>query len=354
MHGDIREHSMARLPLLWLQERPYTTAPPTPMEQPATSTPPSDPASGKRAEQSAPSPEQEKQEEQVPALWETWWATLYFLYWKETKSFRRALKTSVFILIVLALGSLLEVALGALEILPDVEKWLHKVLANGLVLTLLVLAIFIVSLHHFREWRRPEYESAFVKSLFDFAASYPVALRSGKRMTLVEALERFYPIFERAHVHHLAVFLEHDGSLSVNPEHVHPRHESPEEYYPVLPVGKGVAGRVYKDSCTRYMPRCFLFGKAFKHSLRYSIARGGNLSEEVPDFGAYRVLGQKSLYQSLLCVPLSNPVENRNCSGVLNISFKKRATLDRIDITMAMVVGLVLGQAMPYLDMDAR
>lgn len=322
------------------------------MEPPVTNAPSSsDPAPGKPDAQSVPSAEQKKQEEQDTPLWESWWAIVYFLYWKQTKSFRRWFQTSVFILIVLGLGTLLEFALG-LEILPEVEKWLHKVLANGYVFTVLVLAILIVSVHHVREWRRPEYESAFVKSLFDFGASYRENFRDGKPMTLVQALEKFYPIFERAHVHYLAVFLEHDGSLRVNPEHVHPRYESPEEYYPVLPVGKGVAGRVYEDSCTRYMPCCFLRKKDFTHALKYSAAGGGNLSEEVPDFGAYRPHGKKALYQSLLCVPLSR-VENQNL-GVLNISFKKRGTLNCVDITMAMVVGLVLGQALPYLDKDAE
>ena len=174
-------------------------------------------------------------------------------------------------------------------------------------------------------------------------------------MKLAEALKKFGPIFHPAKLDCLALFYEHqEGQLSVKEHHVYPK-QAPEkyaDYFPVLPVGTGIAGRVYQDSCVRYMPICSLLRKPFLHALKFDIREGGNLSEEVPDFSTFRVHKDMIPFRSLLCVPLLDPDKERKCVGVLAITFTERRTLDRSAIMMAVVLGLALGHALRHLDLN--
>ncbi len=276
-----------------------------------------------------------------------------FLRWKETKNLWKLLRGSVFVLLALAFASLLELFLHFSGWYPPLEEWLRGELHNGvqgiIINVVLLLSIFIVALHHFKESRKPEYESIFVKQMFDFTTGY-----RDSSMKLAQALERFHEIFLHSDVDCLAVFMEDGGSLKVKLGHVYPPKSAAdhEAYFPVLPMGGGIAGNVYQDKWVRYMPTCFLGGKPFKHALKFDTRTGGKLSEEVADFARFQVWKDQIPFKSLVCVPVPDPSTHRDCAGVLSITFKKPRTLDRSDITMAALVGMALGQALPDLDLQ--
>lgn len=295
----------------------------------------------------------------------------YWMYRYKIREFFRFTVTGI--LLVTALGFVwnffwhlgAEYLAGPLahNVTGRVTTVLHSLPFRSLVIGFLVYLTW----NHWKEAQKPRYEYAFVRSLCDFQ----LKLRETTRMTLAEALGHFYPLFDRLKVDFLAVFLRGpDGNLTVG-QNRYPTDRSPEKgYFPVLGKRQGVGGLVAYDSVTRYMPWCSIFEswwilknwelqlhwpilklkrKPFRHALRLDFSKGSEARIDECDLGIFAVspAGKEQIpFRSLLCVPLAHAGKS---PGFLQCTFSKSKSLDLSDITMAVVIGLVLGEALDSL-----
>ncbi len=224
--------------------------------------------------------------------------------------------------------------------------------ATGVVFRLVVIFFLLyLSWKHWKEAQRPRYEYDLTKRLRAFFASgFREASQDGIPMRLSDALEAFHPLFERAKLSVMAVYFETDKKLTVSGNHVHPSmsKEEMESYFPILSEGEGVAGLVYQDSLPRYMPWCSILGRPFRSALQFDFSKDDPIQRYEPQVFKIWPPG-KAMFQSLLCVPLASPGKKR---GVLQFTFSKSRPLDTSDVTMAVVIGLALSEALDFLVLD--
>jgi hypothetical protein len=246
-----------------------------------------------------------------------------------------------------------------------------------------LVVVFIAALflfwHHQHETRKPEYEYKFVKRLYELIER---SRHTGTPVQPDELLTILRSAFARTGIRRVSVHLpdREETLLSIKPEHVVPPEEDP-RYFIKLPLkrgadgklsGEGVAGAVYVDNIPRYMPRLSFpnweRGISFRHCVRVAyrkdrkkgrvrrvwdaiVTRLGRKPKELePDFvnDGFNLRAFKEsekgtrLYNSALSVPLKSVTSGR-CVGVLNFDFESTSTLDKSDIAMAVVFGLLCG-----------
>lgn len=260
-------------------------------------------------------------------------------------------------------------ALLVCEYFADIfhRRWLDVVVAwsklpdiSWPVIVLPPLGLLYLIWHHWREARKPSYEYTFVRRLCDFLEGVKGRHAQGFDAALGETLELLFSLFQRAGVKHVAIHLEKDGLLTIAPKHVYPK-EAASAFYVVLKPKEGVAGAVFDDLKPRYVPRVSIpFRKrryvptiSFPHALIFAfeeIQTGGHrrfeLGDDDIDPGIVKEPEDGEMeFQSFLSVPIKL-ADNSKCYGVLSFDFGVFDPLDRGDIAMAAVFGVLLGEEM--------
>ena len=296
-------------------------------------------------------------------------AAVYFVYWNWKTPVRNALRRGS--LWVLSLFMLFMVAEVASEFWhEELLQWLIESLHtyHEYALYVFIAAVVFVLWHHGHERKKPEYEYKFLQRLYE-TVEYS---RQGTP-SVVGVLEIIHSAFERSGIIHVSVHTLTVGGdgLEIRKEHVFPGTQDG-DYFVSLKIGQGVAGRVFNDSLPRYMPRLFFpnwtWAVPFHHAVQLAFRTrkegwwlkramrdameklsGRKLKshelELVPDgfnLNVYEGHGSKALlFRSVLCVPLKTSAGR--CIGVLNFDFDSTDPLDKGDIAMAIVFGVVIG-----------
>lgn len=279
----------------------------------------------------------------------------YFFVWSYKTEIRHKMKVG-------SLGILsLSTVLLMVEIVAEAaKKSIHEMVVSpilgaggSIVLILFFPAVAYLIWHHWGESRKPGYEYKFVRQLCQFLRGRQQVAHD--RDTLVsDVLPLFWGAFERAGIRHCSVHLFEDNTLKCRPALIHPRSKDP-TYYVSMEKGEGVAGKVYVDSNPRYVPRIYLpFTKRwrftptlpFDHAVKFVLGeKDGKLdlvSEDIDPFAFKKAEGRDPHFRSLVSVPLTS-ITTGQTFGVLNFDFNRHDPLDKIDIAMAVVFGLVLG-----------
>lgn len=307
-------------------------------------------------------------------------AATYFFYWYRKAPIRHSLYSGS--LRVLQLFTIILV----LEVIHQFTERpaLHWIVAMIHKQRIVGLGVFFISAlflfwHHQRETKKPEYEYKFLKRLYELVERSQGATPA----SVSELLDILFLAFKRTGIKRISIHLpDTEGTLIVNKDHVRPE-EKNSSYFLPLRKGEGVAGRVFADLKARYVPRLAFpnwswgvpFGhcvklayrenpnKTFVRKMREGIGKlfRGKATASEPDFvpdglelEVFRECmvsettprtarkTQMSLFHSLLSVPLRSTAD-RSCVGVLNFDFESTNPLDKGDIAMAMVFGILAG-----------
>lgn len=279
----------------------------------------------------------------------------YFFVWSYKTEIRHKMKVGS--LGILSLSTLLLVVELSLE---AGKKNLHEMIlaplfgaVGNIALFLVVPAVFYLVWHHYAESRKPGYEYKFVRQLWQFLNQRKEATHDVDKL-VSDVLPLFYRTFERTGIRHCSVHLFETNMLRSRTSLIHPPSDDPNYYLP-MEKGDGVAGRVFEDSNPRYVPRIYLpFAKRwrftptipFHHGVKFVLGmKNGSLdliSENIDPFAFKKAEGCDPPFKSLVSVPLASVTTGARF-GVLNFDFNRHDPLDKIDIAMAVVFGLVLG-----------
>jgi hypothetical protein len=210
--------------------------------------------------------------------------------------------------------------------------------------------------HDFHESRKPGYEYKFVQQLSNFMQERQKNVSRIDEL-VPAALKMFYDVFRRAKIER-CTFYTLEGSLLEAKDHYFVPPTTDARYCYKLTRGVGVAGKVCQDQKARYVPRLFwpvarprrwasvLF---FPHAVIFDFRPGKNGSAELFHKGldpfAFTHQTQENsnmTFRSIVSVPVKS-VSDMECFGVMNFDFVRYDPLDKSDIAMAMVFGLLLG-----------
>jgi hypothetical protein len=264
------------------------------------------------------------------------------------------------------LGLFLEVAaefVGSQKIYEAILSLARHLPHGTLAFVIFSMAVTFMLWHHAREAKKPAYEYTFVKSLLDFMEGRRPGRKGGKKPSILDALNLFHSVFGRAGVTHASIYTPEGELLKIDPAHVFP-HETDSAFFVPLKRGEGVAGRVFNDMQPRYAPKLlFPFGTRkrllnlfFPHAVKFTFRqlsvpgetlKSLELGDELLDFDIFKLppAGRTLPFCSFLSVPLKSAKQDR-CVGVLNFDFSKPDPLDKADIAMAVIFGILLGAEM--------
>ncbi len=281
---------------------------------------------------------------------------VYYWQWNRKAKFKRGLRTLTFAVVIFQSGILLLEATGDYFGAERLVHWLKLLPVSETTRLALLLgsAVFLV-VHYRSEISKPEHEYNFVTRLLSVMSRQRVGPSD------VAALEIFHALFAKAGVKHVSVYRLTEDQQKLKITAVFPPEENL-SYFQELPVGKGVAGRVYKDKTPRYAARLFFparpqhckFCIYLPHAQRFVLEQ----YEEKSGRFAFRLIERKVdahifeaddrtrlLFNSFLSVPILHP-KTEEIMGVLNFDFDKPGHLDAVDVTMASVFGRWLGVEM--------
>ncbi|HEX8459687.1 MAG TPA: hypothetical protein VF656_20500 [Pyrinomonadaceae bacterium] len=281
---------------------------------------------------------------------------IYFLVWGVKTKIRHAMKVgALFVLSISTVLLLVEVLLettGSERIHAFMsDPRLHTF--HEVLLGFFVIAVIFLVRHHYHESKKPGYEYGFVRQLSLFMQRRQ--REPGPVDELIpSALELFYAVFKRAGVAHCSYYRMDGEALIMRGNSVYPFTDDP-GYRLALKVGSGVAGLVARDGVTRYVPHVYFpFAKRrkwlptlfFPHAVRlkFNHIEGSAELEHIGfDVDVYeRPASGEVLYNSFVSVPVK-PVVTDQAYGILNFDFARRDPLDKSDIAMAALFGLLLG-----------
>lgn len=278
---------------------------------------------------------------------------IYYWQWNSKAKLKRWLRTLSFAIVVFSsLILLLELAgeyFGASRLL----FWLKSLPVSERVRLIMFLgsAVFLV-VHYQSEIRKPEHEYEFITRLLTVMSRQRAEGDDGA------ALAIFHALFARAGINHVSVYRLTEDGQRLRIATVFPVER--DLFYPEeLPVGKGVAGRVYKDKAPRYAARLFFpirfrhrkFCIYLPHAQRFVLEKDEeapgrfvlHLIEKRVEAHVFETVDRtKLLFNSLLSVPILHPQTGESL-GVLNFDFHKPGCLDAIDVTMASLFGRWFG-----------
>jgi hypothetical protein len=282
----------------------------------------------------------------------------YFWFWSWKKDKAKYFKYSALSILSLSTVSLvLEVGFeiaGSQKLARSITRLLcladqYKIPAT-VVLGLCLAAVIYMLVHHYREARKPDYEFNFAVRLCECIESQRILGDAHPQEHVKRALELIYFVFRRAGAKHVCLHTFEDGELIIRQENVFPPESDP-DYFVKLKPGKGVAGRVYSDRRVRYMPRLRLLWSAFPHAVNFDYrpvpeTQTGDLRYEFverrPDYFLFEPKANSGRqFMAFLSVPVRRS-HGEACAGVLSIDFDRRDPIDKGDIVMAAVFGMVL------------
>jgi hypothetical protein len=296
-------------------------------------------------------------------------AAIYFFYWNWKTPVRNALRRSS--LWVLSLFTAFIVAEVASEfwheqLLQWVVAMIHEYHRDGLYF--FVAAVLFLLWHHRHERKKPEYEYRFLQRLYE-----TIEHSRKEPKPASEVLEIIHSAFGRSCINHVSIHTpKPNDTLEILTGNVFPPLKEGSDYFVPLKIGHGVGGRVFVDRIPRYMPRLYFpnwrRGVRFGHAVQLAFqepkvgrlrkmvdqirtklfttprkAPGGlDLAPDGFNLNVYEDSGKSLLFHSILCVPLKSMTTDR-CLGVLNLDFDSTDPLDKGDIAMAIIFGIVLG-----------
>lgn len=279
-------------------------------------------------------------------------SAVYFLYWSYAFSLG-----ALFGILIAAFAPLAVELLGGFYHVGEVplpgSHWAKWMLLLGYWLLLIALA-----LRHLQEARahqREKYALAFrLGRLYELERIMAV---QGKTADLMEALKHVHAMFEPLKVAHVSLHRRNGGKISIAHDEVFP---TPDDLnsLPTFEEGKGVAGRVFTDCVTRYVPRIYLPIKRRKwvpamllpHALTLAfetidqtrnepalqnVAIDLNVLESPP--------GGKFLFNSFLSIPV-RALSNGACIAVLSLDFDVCNSMKKADIALAYDVANAIGR----------
>lgn len=278
---------------------------------------------------------------------------VYYWQWNRKARFKRAARAISFAVVVFSSAILLVEAGGEyygaeglvfrLKSLPVSETTRLAIFLGS--------ALFLV-VHYRSEIRKPEHEYNFVTRLFSAMS------RQRNQSDPMAALPIFHALFTKAGVKHVSVYRPTEDGKMLRIVATFPQESDP-SYSQELAVGRGVAGRVFKDKIPRYVARlffpngmqrtgyCIYLPHAQKFVLEEHTGQSGRLAlrliEQKVEAHIFETDNRRSLlYSSFLSVPIIQP-QTGECLGVLNFDFDKPGCLDSVDVTMASVFGRWFG-----------
>jgi hypothetical protein len=280
----------------------------------------------------------------------------YFFVWSYKTQIRHSLRfSSLAILSFSTLLLLIEVSL----------KWagiqrIHELLINPYfvhfqkyLFILFVAAVLYLIWHAFQESKKPDYEYGFVQQLTQFVQERSSG-QSNLHDLIPRALELFFQVFGRAKIMHCSLYTFDGEELGIQSSYVYPETDDA-DYHITLNKGEGVAGRVCEDKNPRYVPRLYFpFFKRWKwvptiyfpHAVQLKFQETADATRLVNvdlDLFSFQSPPSENIkFRSFVSVPVK-AVAQENCFGVLNFDFRRHDPLDKSDIAMAVVFGLLLG-----------
>jgi hypothetical protein len=166
---------------------------------------------------------------------------VYYYFWSWKAGIRDFAKLASLSVLSISSGSL------AVEIYAERvgAKRLSELLTTAVAYTKIAILPYLVVVgavylfwHHFREARKPAYESRFVERLCQHLQ---------KPGSIKQSLELFHSVFVNAGVTHASIYTpDAHGGLEILKAHVYPDEPNP-DFYITLGPNEGVAGLVYDD-----------------------------------------------------------------------------------------------------------
>ncbi|HXQ35441.1 MAG TPA: hypothetical protein VN843_15595, partial [Anaerolineales bacterium] len=226
---------------------------------------------------------------------------------------------------------------------------------------LFVGAVAYLIWHHVSERWKVGYEYRFVKQVNSFMLSS--SSYHNEEDLVRAALPKFLVVFKESRVVRCSIFkVDGEGEkLFIPNSHISPSIND-NSYEVRLKPGEGVAGTVFAETRPLYVPRLFFpFAKRwrwtpsmyFPHAVGFDFLETDGELELVNDqlkLKVFVLTAPKPPFRATLSVPLISRT-NQACLGVLNFDFAKHDPLDRSEIAMASILGLLLGDEMARLSL---
>lgn len=282
----------------------------------------------------------------------------FWLYWTPKEFIRTWLRVG-------ALGFLsVSLLLLWLEVAAEIAKehMLSTILPASEKVRWGILGAFSASVlallwHHHQERKHRHSEFLLAERVWEFMMTRGTLSRDE---CLSTALRLFSDVFVRFGIRHVSVAFPAGKQLTINPAHVHPQ-EDANSYFQPLPEDS-VAGLVFSDYQPRYVPRLFFPWNGqkrrplcvfFPHALMFEIRKGdtGRVDVVRPkiDLDAFKTSDEREFpFKSFVTAPLK-PVNRRDAIGVINFDFSSTDPLSRIDVKMAVLLGLILADELERL-----
>ncbi|HLJ85593.1 MAG TPA: hypothetical protein VKZ53_02150 [Candidatus Angelobacter sp.] len=278
-------------------------------------------------------------------------SAVYLLYWSyaiEIGATLGILTAAFFPLGIELLGGLYHAG----EVPSASEHWARWLLLAGYWMLLLAIALRHVT--EAQKQQREKYALAFrLGRLYEFDRT----LKSqGKALEIRELLKHIYTMFEPLQIAHVVLHRKADGKISIAHNEVFPE-TTDAGFLVTLQEGQGVAGSVFKDSISRYVPRIYLPGKGklfrgvfMPNALTLTFE---SLNEDSTKEPALENISMdleildppksgEFLFRSFLSVPVKGP--SGECIAVLSLDFKEFNSMKKGDLALANAVGLAIGK----------
>lgn len=272
----------------------------------------------------------------------------FWLYWNLKEKARRLFHIGALSFLSLSLIILvLEITLEFSDKEALLELLHESPTLEPLLIGLFIVAILFVLLHHHKERRHAQTEYRLTEQIWLFLVS------RGSRPEeefIAFALSLVEEAFSRLSVIRVCIWQENGEELTVRPGYVHPTPDKA-KFLAILSKREGVASLVFADKRPRYVPRVYFpfnslplrfLSWSFPHAWRFEIAPGpgGRLDVIEPKIDQRAVTKPELGFSSFVAVPM---IDLRGtCTGVLCIDFKKTDPLDRIEIKMASLLGILI------------
>lgn len=283
----------------------------------------------------------------------------FFLYWRPKEFLRTWLRVGALGFLSLSLVMLwLDVAAEITQL-----RFLRFLVPTSQSFRWLVLALFTCSVlsllwHHHQERKQRYAEFLLAERVCEFMMNRGSLTRDE---CLTTALRLFHEVFKRFGIKHTSVALPVEEKLCIDFGHVYPS-ETDASFFDPLSADESVAGLVFTDFQPRYVPRLFFpwndrkrrpLCVFFPHAMIFEIRKGdlGRVDVVRPkiDLDAFKTtdVGEFA-FVSFVTVPLK-PLNRKDSIGVLNFDFKRTDPLSRIDVKMAVLLGMILADELERL-----
>lgn len=294
----------------------------------------------------------------APVFWYT------FIYWNAKEFSRRLFHVGAlsffsvsiiffFAEVVLEFGSSSRLLPPNSFLASYISQFLYS--SKPVMVSCFAIASVIFLVHHQKERKHANTEYRLAENIWTLLES------RGSATTIQGLVASTLPIinnaFERFSVQRVCFWQPDGEQLVVNDDCIFPDLEGADEtYLRRLKKETGVAGLVYRDMLLRYVPRLYFpfntswlrkISMWFPHALTFEVRKvHGELDIVRPNVDLSAVVvssnGRPRHLRSFVAVPVKS--SDGKCHGVLCVDFNKTDPLERIDIKMAAVLGMLFAE----------